>query len=84
MFLSFANCVLGCGGNQISEAEKDFLLKQLSSRIQLLNKLLQEALDLEMQMEKQRGEIAEKQEEIKDLQRVIDTLDSKDPKHVSK
>ena len=35
-------------------------------------------------MEKQRGEIAEKQEEIKDLQRVIDSLDSKDPKHVSK
>nr|XP_025138138.1 centriolin isoform X8 [Bubalus bubalis] len=34
-----------------------------------------------MQMEKQRGEIAEKQEEIKDLQRVIDSLDSKDPKH---
>ncbi|KAJ1059145.1 hypothetical protein K5549_007946 [Capra hircus] len=66
---------------KISEAEKDFLLKQLSSRIQLLNKLRQEALDLEMQMEKQRGEIAEKQEEIKDLQRVIDTLDSKDPKH---
>ncbi|XP_025138136.2 centriolin isoform X7 [Bubalus bubalis] len=66
---------------KISEAEKDFLLKQLSGRIQLLNKLRQEALDLEMQMEKQRGEIAEKQEEIKDLQRVIDSLDSKDPKH---
>ncbi|OWK07306.1 hypothetical protein Celaphus_00016881 [Cervus elaphus hippelaphus] len=33
-----------------------------------------------MQMEKQRGEIAEKQEEIKDLQRVIDSLDSEDPK----
>lgn len=66
---------------KISEAEKDFLLKQLSGRIQLLNKLRQEALDLEVQMEKQRGEIAEKQEEIKDLQRVIDSLDSKDPKH---
>ncbi|KAF4019646.1 hypothetical protein G4228_011171 [Cervus hanglu yarkandensis] len=66
---------------KISEAEKDFLFKQLSGRIQLLNKLRQEALDLEMQMEKQRGEIAEKQEEIKDLQRVIDSLDSEDPKH---
>ncbi|XP_070315281.1 LOW QUALITY PROTEIN: centriolin [Odocoileus virginianus] len=66
---------------KISEAEKDLLFKQLSGRIQLLNKLRQEALDLEMQMEKQRGEIAEKQEEIKDLQRVIDSLDSEDPKH---
>lgn len=37
-----------------------------------------------MQMEKQRQEIAEKQEEIKDLQIAIDSVDSKDPKHVSK
>nr|XP_030714686.1 centriolin isoform X12 [Globicephala melas] len=66
---------------KISEAEKDFLYRQLSGRIQLLNKLRQEALDLEMQMEKQRGEIAEKQKEIKDLQIGIDSLDSKDPKH---
>ncbi|XP_072816133.1 centriolin isoform X3 [Vicugna pacos] len=66
---------------KISEAEKEFLFKQLSGRIQLLNKLRQEALDLEMQMEKQRQEIAEKQKEIKDLQTVIDSLDSKDPKH---
>ncbi|XP_059956567.1 centriolin isoform X4 [Mesoplodon densirostris] len=66
---------------KISEAEKDFLFKQLSGRIQLLNKLRQEALDLEMQMEKQRGEISEKQKEIKDLQIGIDSLDSKDPKH---
>ncbi|EQB78923.1 centriolin isoform 4 [Camelus ferus] len=66
---------------KISEAEKEFLFKQLSGRIQLLNKLRQEALDLEMQMEEQRQEIAEKQKEIKDLQTVIDSLDSKDPKH---
>ncbi|ELW64672.1 Centriolin [Tupaia chinensis] len=65
----------------ISEAEKDLLFKQLSGKIQLLNKLRQEALDLEMQMEKQRQEIAKKEEEIKDLQIVIDNLDSKDPKH---
>ncbi|XP_066112439.1 centriolin isoform X1 [Saccopteryx bilineata] len=66
---------------KVSEAEKDLLFKQLSGRIQLLNKLRQDALDLEMQMEKQRQEIAEKQKEIKDLQIVIDSLDSKDPKH---
>ncbi|KAF6327122.1 centriolin [Rhinolophus ferrumequinum] len=69
---------------KISEEEKDLLFKQLSGRIQLLNKLRQEAMDLEMQMEKQRQEIAEKQKEVKDLQIAIDSLDSKDPKHVSK
>uniref|UniRef100_A0A8C8YH74 Centriolin n=1 Tax=Prolemur simus TaxID=1328070 RepID=A0A8C8YH74_PROSS len=66
---------------KISEAEKDLLFKQLSGRIQLVNKLRQEALDLELQMEKQRQEIAEKEKEIKDLQIATDSLDSKDPKH---
>ncbi|XP_048196768.1 centriolin isoform X2 [Perognathus longimembris pacificus] len=66
---------------KISEAEKDLLFKQLSSRIQLLNKLRQEALDLEMQMEKQRQEMAEKQKEINNLQTTIESLDPKDPKH---
>ncbi|XP_010601244.1 centriolin [Fukomys damarensis] len=66
---------------KISEAEKDLLFKQLSGRIQLLNKLRQEALDLEKQMEKQRQEIAEKHKVIKDLQIATDSLDSRDPKH---
>ncbi|XP_077626080.1 centriolin isoform X2 [Crocuta crocuta] len=66
---------------KISEAEKDLLFKQLGSRIQLLNKLRQEVVDLETQMEKQRQENAEKQNEIKDLQIAIDSLDSRDPKH---
>ncbi|XP_076999378.1 centriolin isoform X3 [Tamandua tetradactyla] len=66
---------------KVSEAEKDLLFKQLSGRIQLLSNLRMEALNLEMQVEKQRQEIAEKQKEIKDLQIVIDKLDSKDAKH---
>ncbi|XP_077917829.1 centriolin isoform X3 [Halichoerus grypus] len=66
---------------KVSESEKDLLFKQLSGRIQLLNKLRQEAVDLETQMEKQRQEIAEKQNDIKDLQIAIDSLDSRDPKH---
>ncbi|XP_042534535.1 centriolin isoform X2 [Dipodomys spectabilis] len=66
---------------KISETEKDLLFKQLSGRIQLLNKLRQEALDLEMQMKKQRQEMAEKQKEIKDIQTTIESLDPKDPKH---
>ncbi|XP_028640900.1 centriolin isoform X3 [Grammomys surdaster] len=65
---------------KISEAEKDLLLKQLNGRLQHLNKLRQEALDLEMQMEKQRKEIAEKHEEINNVQLASDSLDSKDPK----
>uniref|UniRef100_A0A5F4W7I3 Centriolin n=1 Tax=Callithrix jacchus TaxID=9483 RepID=A0A5F4W7I3_CALJA len=66
---------------KISEAGKDLLYKQLSGRLQLVNQLRHEALDLELQMEKQKEEISEKQEEIKDLQIAIGTLDSKDPKH---
>ncbi|XP_032334221.1 centriolin isoform X2 [Camelus ferus] len=66
---------------EFKQLEEAIQLKKLSGRIQLLNKLRQEALDLEMQMEEQRQEIAEKQKEIKDLQTVIDSLDSKDPKH---
>ncbi|XP_012313647.2 centriolin isoform X1 [Aotus nancymaae] len=66
---------------KISEAGKDLLYKQLSGRLQLVNQLRHEALDLELQMEKQKQEIAEKQKEIKDLQIAIGRLDSKDPKH---
>nr|XP_010334190.2 centriolin isoform X1 [Saimiri boliviensis boliviensis] len=66
---------------KISEAGKDLLYKQLSGRLQLVNQLRPEALDLELQMEKQKQEIAEKQKEIKDLQIAIGRLDSKDPKH---
>lgn len=65
---------------KISEAEKDLLLKQLSGRLQHLNRLRQEALDLEIQMEKQRKEIAEKHEEINTVQLATDSLDPKDPK----
>ncbi|XP_064435527.1 centriolin isoform X6 [Mirounga angustirostris] len=66
---------------KVSESEKDLLFKQLSGRIQVVNKLRQEAVDLETQMEKQRQEIAEKQNDTKDLQIAIDSLDSRDPKH---
>ncbi|XP_021566921.1 centriolin [Carlito syrichta] len=65
---------------KISEAEKDLLFKQLTGRIQLVNKLRHEALDLEPQIEKQRQGIAEKQEEIENLQIAMNSLDSKDPK----
>lgn len=68
---------------QISEANTETLQQQLSVKIQLLNQLRDEALELEKQMEKQRREMGKKQKEIEDLQSFIDSLDPKDPRHVS-
>nr|XP_014346159.1 PREDICTED: centriolin [Latimeria chalumnae] len=67
---------------KISEAEKEHLRQQLSQKIQLLNRLRQEAKALERQMEKQRAEIAKKQREIDELQRILDSIDPSDPRHV--
>ncbi|XP_068929884.1 centriolin isoform X2 [Petaurus breviceps papuanus] len=67
---------------KISETEKGVLLKQLSGKIQLLNQLRQESVNLEMQMEKQNTEITEKEMEIKDAESAIDNLDPKDPRHI--
>ncbi|XP_052038255.1 centriolin isoform X3 [Apodemus sylvaticus] len=66
---------------EFKQLEEAIQQKKLSGRLQHLNKLRQEALDLEMQMEKQRKEIAEKHEEINNVQLATDSLDSKDPKH---
>ncbi|XP_028918335.1 centriolin isoform X1 [Ornithorhynchus anatinus] len=67
---------------RITEAEKGRLCQHLNGRLPLLNQLHQEALDLENQMEKQRREMAKKQKEVEDLQRVIDAIDPKDPRHI--
>ncbi|XP_038600653.1 centriolin isoform X2 [Tachyglossus aculeatus] len=67
---------------RITEAEKERLCQHLNGRISLLNQLRQEAQDLENQMEKQRREMAKKQKEVADLQRVIDAIDPKDPRHI--
>ncbi|XP_014382169.1 centriolin isoform X3 [Alligator sinensis] len=66
---------------KISEANTETLQQQLSVKIQLLNQLRDEALELEKQMEKQRREMGKKQKEIEDLQSFIDSLDPKDPRH---
>ncbi|XP_051022896.1 centriolin isoform X1 [Acomys russatus] len=60
---------------KILQATQEF--KQLEEAIQQKK----EALDLEMQMEKQRKGIAEKHEEINSLQLATDSLDSKEPTH---
>ncbi|XP_044520199.1 centriolin [Gracilinanus agilis] len=67
---------------KVSETEKDVVLKQLSGKIQLLNQLRQEAMNLEMQMEKQSAEITKKEMEIKDVESALDNLDHTDPRHI--
>uniref|UniRef100_A0A5F8HHM5 Centriolin n=1 Tax=Monodelphis domestica TaxID=13616 RepID=A0A5F8HHM5_MONDO len=67
---------------KVSETEKDLVLKQLSGKIQLLNQLRQESMNLEMQMEKQSAEITKKEMEIKDVESALDNLDHTDPRHI--
>ncbi|XP_074149038.1 centriolin isoform X6 [Sminthopsis crassicaudata] len=67
---------------KISDTEKGILLKQLSGKMQLLNQLRKESMNLEMQMEKQSSEITKKETEVKDAESAIDNLDSTDPRHI--
>ncbi|XP_075690697.1 centriolin isoform X2 [Rhinoderma darwinii] len=66
---------------KISEAEKEELRQQLSSRIRLLNQLRDEAQELEGQMDWQRREMDKKQREIEALQRHLHSLSPQDPRH---
>ncbi|XP_074871233.1 centriolin isoform X3 [Carettochelys insculpta] len=66
---------------KISEAEKESLQQQLSGKIQLLNQLREEALELEKRMEKQKRDIEYKQKETEDLQSFIYSIDPKDPRY---
>ncbi|XP_066436397.1 centriolin isoform X2 [Eleutherodactylus coqui] len=66
---------------KISEAEKEKLREQLSSRIQILNQLRDEAQELERQMDGQRREMDKKQREIELLQRHLNSLSPQDPRH---
>uniref|UniRef100_A0A8C6XHL0 Centriolin n=1 Tax=Naja naja TaxID=35670 RepID=A0A8C6XHL0_NAJNA len=68
---------------KVSEAEKDCFRQQLSNKIRLVHRLQEEALELERQMQKQRQEMAEKEKELEGLQGFLDSLDPKDPRHVS-
>ncbi|KAM9062793.1 centriolin isoform 4-T4 [Sarcophilus harrisii] len=67
---------------KISDTEKEVLLKLLNGKIQLLNQLRKESMNIEMQMEKQSSEITKKEMEIKDAESAIDNLDSTDPRHI--
>lgn len=66
------------------QANKEGLEQQLSEKIRILHQLRKEALELEKQLEKQKREIGKKEKELEDLQSSLASLNSEDPRHVSK
>ncbi|NXL99826.1 CNTRL protein, partial [Tyrannus savana] len=66
---------------KISQANRAALEQQLSEKIQLLQELQRETLDLEKQIEKQRREIGKKQKELDDLQSSLASVNPEDPRH---
>lgn len=69
---------------QISQASKEAIEQQLSAKLQILQELRKETLELEKQIEKQKREIGENQKELEDLQSSLGSINPEDPKHVSK
>ncbi|KAJ7398993.1 hypothetical protein BTVI_119499 [Pitangus sulphuratus] len=66
---------------KISQANRAATEQQLSEKIQLLQELQRETLDLEKQIEKQRREIGKKQKELEDLQSSLASVNPEDPRH---
>ncbi|XP_050176263.1 LOW QUALITY PROTEIN: centriolin [Myiozetetes cayanensis] len=66
---------------KISQANRAAIEQQLSEKIQLLQELRGETLDLEKQIEKQRREIGKKQKELEDLQSSLASVNPEDPRH---
>ncbi|XP_027741740.1 centriolin [Empidonax traillii] len=66
---------------KISQANRAAIEQQLSEKIQLLQELQRETLDLEKQIEKQRREIGKKQKELEDLQSSLASVNPEDPRH---
>uniref|UniRef100_UPI00398E464C centriolin isoform X2 n=1 Tax=Pristiophorus japonicus TaxID=55135 RepID=UPI00398E464C len=66
---------------QISEVGKELLHEQLAQKIKQINQLRQEAEKVEHQMERWHKEMEKKQHEIADLEKVLESVDPKDPRH---
>ncbi|NXG04781.1 CNTRL protein, partial [Sakesphorus luctuosus] len=66
---------------KISQANREALEQQLSEKIQTLQELQKETLELEKQIEKQKGEIGKKQKELEDLQSSVASVNPEDPRH---
>ncbi|NWV55619.1 CNTRL protein, partial [Daphoenositta chrysoptera] len=66
---------------KMSQASKDAIEQQLSERLQILQGLRKETLELEKQLEKQKREIGKNQKELEDLQRSLGSVNPEDPRH---
>ncbi|NXN96732.1 CNTRL protein, partial [Rhinopomastus cyanomelas] len=66
---------------KMSQADEESLEQQLSEKREVLNQLCEEALELEKQIEKQKGEIGKKQRELEDLQSSLASVNTDDPRH---
>ncbi|NXH35042.1 CNTRL protein, partial [Myiagra hebetior] len=66
---------------KMSQASKDAIEQQLSEKLQILQELRKETLELEKQMEKQKREIGKKQKELEDLQSSLGSVNPEDPRH---
>ncbi|NWR33845.1 CNTRL protein, partial [Tachuris rubrigastra] len=66
---------------KISQANRAAIEQQLSEKIQILQQLQKETLQLENQIEKQKREIGERQKELEDLQSSLASVNPEDPRH---
>ncbi|NXK36470.1 CNTRL protein, partial [Piprites chloris] len=66
---------------KISQANREAIEQQLSEKIQILQDLQKETLELENQIEKQKREIGKKQKELEDLQSSLASVNPEDPRH---
>ncbi|XP_017601121.1 PREDICTED: centriolin isoform X2 [Corvus brachyrhynchos] len=66
---------------KMSQASKDAIEQQLSEKLQILQELRKETLELEKQIEKQKREIGKNQKELEDLQSSLGSVNPEDPRH---
>ncbi|NXW68205.1 CNTRL protein, partial [Hirundo rustica] len=66
---------------KISQATKEAIERQLSGKLQILQELRKETLQLEKQIEKQKREIGKNQKELEDLQSSLGSVNPEDPRH---
>ncbi|XP_062361623.1 centriolin-like [Cinclus cinclus] len=67
---------------KISQASKEAIEQQLSEKLQILQELRKETLELEKQIEKQKTEIGKNQKELEDLLSSLGSINPEDPRHV--
>ncbi|XP_041262278.1 centriolin isoform X2 [Onychostruthus taczanowskii] len=66
---------------KICQASKEAIEQKLSEKLQILQELRNETLQLEKQIEKQKREIGKNQKELEDLQSSLGSVNPEDPRH---